>query len=263
MSRILILIFLFSTVAFADTDWRSTLSPATPGKIPMPRPFVATYGFGWAGFTAGRADATFSRQSGSRLRLEVKGGTTGIVRVLWHMDAQHTSIANASTLLPVSMRQEEIYSGETLKTELNFTGNAVTGTIRKTSADKTSLRQVHYVFPALRDMHTALLFVGSQKLEPGQTFNFVVYPATSPFLVTAHVVGKEKVEVPAGNYNSTRVDLRLWKITKDFHLEPPPKCKHAIVWVSDDADRLPLKAEADVFIGSVWGELEKVRFLKP
>jgi len=263
ISGLVVLLFLITGVVYGASDWSGSLSPVMPGSFPPPRPLVATYSFGWAGFTAGRADAAFSRMSGDRLRVEVKGGTTGFVRVLWRMDALHLAVADVATLLPSMMSQEEDYRGETRKTGLVFTGSAVTGTVAKTTVAKSLSWQVHFKYPALRDMHCALLYLRSQKLEPGSVYNLTVYPATSPFLVTARVIGKEKVEVPAGEFDSIRVDLRLWKITGDLRLETAPKCKHAVVWVSDDADRIPLKAQADVFIGSVWGQLEEVKHLKP
>ena len=41
-------------------------------------------------------------------------------------------------------------------------------------------------------------------------------------------------------------------------LEPHGKFKHATGWLSDDADRLPLRMNAQIFVGSVWVELQKV-----
>ena len=261
MHRAVLILLLFAGVAFAEGDWRQNLTPVEPGKFQAPRPFVATYSFGWSGFTAGRADTTFSRSGDDRLRLEVRGGTTGIVRTLWRLDASHIALADAATLMPVSVKQVETYRAQTLKLGLEFDGAGVTRSFVKLPLEKPK-KPAEYKFQNLRDMHCALLFVRSQRLQPGDVYTFVVYPGWSAYLVSARVAGKEKLAVPAGNYNAIKVDLKLWRITGDFHLEPPSKCKHAVVWVSDDADRLPLRAQADVFVGSIWGEMQKVRFLR-
>lgn len=255
-----LLIFLLVSTAFAEGDWRQNLTPASPGKFPPLRPFRAIYSFGWGGFTAARAEAAFTRSPDNQLRMEVKGGTTGFVRVLWRLDATHLAYANASTLLPVSMRQVEIYRGQTLKTNLDFDEEGVTRLFVKQPADKPQ-KPVEYKFPNIRDMCSALMFVRSLRLQTGETYSLVVYPGTSPFLITAKVSGKEKIEVPAGKFTAIKVDLRLWRIGRDYQLDTPAKCKHAVAWVSDDSDRLPLKAQADVFVGSIWGELQKVTFL--
>ena len=257
--RALIFLFLLVDVSFAQSDWRQNLTPSAPGRIPLPRPFRATYNFGWAGFTAARADAVFSRSSGDQLRMDVRGGTTGFVRALWRMDATHIAVADATTLLPVSVRQVENYRSQTLKTNLDFNQESVTRVFMKMPQDKAQTPVV-FKFPNIRDMFCTLFFLRSERLAPGDAYSLAVYPGTSPYLVTARVTGKDVLDLHAGKFNAVKVDVRLWKITRDFRIEPHSKCKHAVVWVSDDADRLPLKAQADVFVGSIWGELQKVSF---
>ena len=45
-----------------------------------------------------------------------------------------------------------------------------------------------------------------------------------------------------------------------MELQPHAKFKRAYIWLSDDPDRLVLRVQADIFVGSVWAELEKVSF---
>jgi hypothetical protein len=44
----------------------------------------------------------------------------------------------------------------------------------------------------------------------------------------------------------------------DMTLVPHGKFKRATAWISDDSDRLPLRMNAQIFVGSVWVELVKV-----
>jgi hypothetical protein len=46
-------------------------------------------------------------------------------------------------------------------------------------------------------------------------------------------------------------------------LAPYPKFKRAYAWISDDADRLLLKVSGEIFVGSVWVELQSVKFAEP
>jgi hypothetical protein len=86
----------------------------------------------------------------------------------------------------------------------------------------------------------------------------VVYPGTAAYLATVTVLGRERIKVPAGSYPAIKVDLRLEKVTGDMKLVPHGKFKHATGWLSDDGDRLPLRMNAQIFVGSVWVELAKV-----
>ena len=49
-------------------------------------------------------------------------------------------------------------------------------------------------------------------------------------------------------------------MSKKYELEPYKKLKRAYAWLSDDRDRMLVKIEADIFVGSVWAELKSVEF---
>ena len=74
------------------------------------------------------------------------------------------------------------------------------------------------------------------------------------------VVGRERITVPPGTYNAIKFDLQLNKIGKTGELEPHRKFRHASAWISDDPDRLLLRLEAQIFVGSVFAELQSVEF---
>ncbi|MFL6589525.1 MAG: DUF3108 domain-containing protein, partial [Chthoniobacterales bacterium] len=62
-----------------------------------------------------------------------------------------------------------------------------------------------------------------------------------------------------GKFNAIKFDLQLNRI-KDGELQPHRKFRRATAWLSDDADRLVLRIEAQVFVGSVFAELQSVDF---
>ena len=67
----------------------------------------------------------------------------------------------------------------------------------------------------------------------------------------------------AGNYKAIKVDLQLKRIGKHIELEPHRKFRRATIWVSDDADRILLRIEAQIFVGTVWAELQSLQFENP
>jgi hypothetical protein len=46
-------------------------------------------------------------------------------------------------------------------------------------------------------------------------------------------------------------------------LEPHKKFRRGTIWVSDDAERLVLRIDAQVFVGTVFAELQSVHFDNP
>jgi hypothetical protein len=217
----------------------------------------ARYGFGWSGFPCATAEIRLSKPGGDRVQLDVTARTTGLARALWKFDATHSSMVDADTLLPIAVRQMENDRGKKILTELSFTPPGVVSKVTETPG--TGMKTRRFNFPHLFDLQSALLYLRSQSLPERNVQRIVVYSATDPYLATVTVLGRERLTVPAGSYNAIKFDLQLNRI-KDGRLLPHRKFRRATAWLSDDQDRLLLKIEAQVFVGSVFCELQAVDF---
>ncbi|MCX6910168.1 MAG: DUF3108 domain-containing protein [Verrucomicrobia bacterium] len=251
-----ILIAFLAASAFA-ADWQKQLSPPQPGTFPALRPMRASYSFGWGVFTAAGATAELSRTN-ELLRLDVKGGTVGVVRGLWRMDADSTALWQPDTLRPVSHVVTEVFQKKTVRLRLDFDAKGVTQT-RTTRSDEAP-RPQRVDFAGIFDMSTAMMWLRSQPLRAGETYRCLTIPDTSAYLTELEIVGREKLDVAGKSRDAIKVLLRAREVNGQLELVPSKRFKQAWVWLSDDSDRLLLRAKADVFIGSVWMELEKVQF---
>jgi hypothetical protein len=251
---------LLLAAAARAADWQATLTPLQPGPFPPLRPLHATYRFGWSAMHAATADFDFSQTKDGPLKLEVKARSEGVVRKLWKMDAAHTALCDAATLLPISMRQKETYRDETLTTSLDFDAGGVSRLRESDPPGKSPPKTKRFKYAGLFDLHSALLFVRSQPLSNGDVVRIVVYPAVDPYLAEIEVLGRERIEVAKKKYDAVKLGLKLREITKKLELKPHAKFKKGTAWLSDDRDRLLLKIQAEVFVGKVWTELESVKF---
>jgi hypothetical protein len=248
---------LLAATAFAGT-WRDQLSPPQPGPFPLPRPLHISYKFGWGYIPAGAAEAEMSLTDAGLLRVAAKGGTTGAVRTLWRLDAEGTSLCRPATLQPLTGTQREVYSNETVEAKFEFDAEGVTRTRVKKSEAVAKTKRVPV--PGLFSMPAAFLWVRSQRLQTGDTYRCAVYPQSSVYLAEMKVIGREKCEAAKKTYDAIKVALRVQVMNRKQEMEPHKKFKQALVWFSDDSDRVLLKMTADVFVGSVWMELDKVEF---
>jgi len=240
-------------------DWRDTLTSPQPGKFAPFRPQKAVYRFGWGGITAAQATFDFSKAHGE-YQLDMNTQTTGFVRTLWKMDSRHTANCNATTFRPIRLQQTEIYKSETETTKTEFSPEGARRTTQVTPSKEPPDKEHKFKCPNVFDLLSALLFVRSQPLLQGDKYRMVVFPSKAGYLTDIEVIGREKLKVPAGNYNAIKCQVRLQGITKHMELEPHRKFKRAFAWVSDDRDRVLLKIEAEIFVGSVWTELQSVEF---
>ena len=176
------------------------------------------------------------------------------------MDASYRGVADVETLRPIESKQTETYRKKKLVTELAFTNTGVIRTRTDIPATGKTSIPVPFNFPGLFDLHGAGLYLRSQPLTDHSVYRIVVYPATSAYLTTVTVLAHEHVSVRAGSYNAIKIDLQLKRIGKKMELQPHKKFRRATIWISDDENRIPLRIEAQIFVGTVFAELQSMRF---
>jgi hypothetical protein len=266
LTRPRILQVIFAFLAFCSSslaaNWEATLSKDPAGNFPELRPLRASYRFGWSGFTAATGDIHFTKPSEDKFQLDGTGRTIGLVRALWKLDANYQAAASADTLRPIEAKQTENYRSKKIATHLTFTNNGVTRT-RTEGKGVAQAKTRQFNLPDLFDLFSAMLYLRSQPLKDHSVYRVVAYPATNAYLATVTVIGREKISVPAGSYSAIKLDLQLKRIGKHRELEPHRKFRRATIWVSDDAERLLVRIEAQIFVGTVFAELQSVRFDNP
>jgi hypothetical protein len=245
-------------------DWWGRINAGAPGDFPPPRPFQSNYVVSWEGIEAARFESRCS-VTGNEISTTVKARTTSAARALWKFDATHVSVVDRRTLRPLHLEQTEDVRGSHTFDRVDFTPLAAIRTSVAPAKDgappKAQIRR--YDFPALYDMESAFLYMRSLPLAVGESRTVALMTSGSPYLATIKVQSHERVQVAAGDFPAYEYEVTLQKINKSGALEPRKGFKSARAWVSDDANRLILKAEADVFIGSVTAELESLTFQDP
>lgn len=256
--------FMALPAAFAapQPDWRATVTPHTPGAFPVPRSIKAQYRFGWSGIAAATARVGLLKD-GNRLELTGTGGTTGLARRLWPYDVRHRAGVDASSLRPLTVEETEELRRKKVTTTLKFRPEGVTSDRAERRAEGVKEKTRQFEFSNVQSVGSALLFLRSQSLNDGAVYRVVVYPATSAYLVTVVVMGRESLTVRAGAFDAVRLKVVMSKVGKDGRLEPHKKFREATVWLSNDKNRVVLRIEAQVFIGKVFAELDRIETPDP
>lgn len=243
-------------------NWEETVTAGPPGSFPELRSLRANYRFAWSGITAGESEIRFSKDGSDRYLTETTAKSVGLARKLWKFDAKHSARSDATTLRPIEMHQIDTVRPKKTTTDLKFGPDGVISTrhIAQPSGEMGPPRIRQFKSPNIFDLQTAILYLRSQPLKEGDVHRIVVFPTRSAYLATVTVVGREKVSVPAGNYEAIKLDLQLRKVGKNRELEPHRKYRRGAIWISNDSDRLFLRAETQIFIGAVTAELKSVQF---
>jgi hypothetical protein len=264
VNRTLVVVHLAAialSVCGAAEPWSDRIGPETPGPFPLVRPFSGEFRFGWSDIEAASAKARLWC-SGDQIIVEVEGGTNGLARVLWQLDAKHRAVILKEGLKPVEFEQVEKYAKKKVQIEAVFKPDGLWRLRAVTPDPKNVPRWRKIKIEPVRDIVSAMLFIRSQPLNNGDKIGLVAFPGDAPFLVEVVVVKHEQIRISGSLRKVIRLDFQIQRIdlkNKD-RLTPHGKFKSGTVWISDDENRVPLRAEVDIFIGYVFGELESIHF---
>lgn len=250
----LALAFLCAPLAAAPA-WQAELTPATPGAFPKPVPGVLDFTLSWKGMIdAGKLRIEFAPAGAAKPGAYVVRSSAvslGAAAALFPYRSDFWSEIHPATLRPRHFHSVETDRKETVTTTNEYSPGKVacheTSLLLKTGTTTTKDRT--FVFAPLFDMFSAMLFVRSQKLDAGDVISQVVHPFDNPYLLRVKVVGRE---VHNGR-NAIRLSVGMRKIDRrTLELLPYKKLKgEATLWLSDDADRVPIEFRAAAFIGDV------------
>jgi hypothetical protein len=168
---------------------------------------------------------------------------------------------NSETMRPISLNQTEVYRSESEKTKVDYTDTAV-ARLRESKPVHGTPRVKTFEYPHVEDLQSAFHLLRSQRLANGDVYNVVVYPSVDPYLAQVEVLGRPQLKVAGSKRATIKLNLQLWRISKDLTLDPHGKFKRAAIFLSDDADRMLLRVEGELTVGSVWCELDKLEFKK-
>lgn len=242
--------------AAAPAAWQEDVLALNPGGFPPPpAELSARYVFGWSGIEAAGASVHLGRRDGELWQCEVRGGTTGLARSLWKLDADYTANVDEAGWRSLSTRLVENYRHHRVEQEFEFHADGVREWRKNTKPGAGPAKWREFKAPGLRDMAAALLLARSQPLRTGDALSLAVFPGEGMYLVRAKVEGREKLRWHDRERDVIRLSLEIDAIKKDGATEPHRKFQRGTVWVSDDDIRLPLRVEVKVFIGYVFAEL--------
>jgi hypothetical protein len=231
--------------------------------FPAPPEFTARYAFGWEGLTAAEAKVDLRRRAGGGWQAEVRGGTTGMVRSLWKLDAEYSARVAENNWISRSALLTEIYRSYRVSEEMDFRPGGVRSKRRSTKKGATPADWQNFYVAGLRDMAAAVLLARSHDLATGDSLSLAVFPGEWMYLVRIKVEGRETLLWQGEERKVIRLGLQIDWIDKDYSLKPHKKFQRGRVWVSNDDVRLPLRVEVKVFVGSVFAELIELETLQP
>lgn len=240
-------------------DWREDVARLGAGTFPPPPDLTARYVFGWSGIEAAEAEVKLRQHSGGAFSGSVTGGTKGMARSLYKLDADYRTSVNVPDYRSSSFSLTERYRTYRVDEKAEFRPGGVRAWRESNKRGAKPPKWKNFYVPGLRDMAGAVLLARSQPLRDGDRLSLAVFPGDWMYLARLRVEGREKLRWRGEDKKAIRVALEIDRIEKDYSLSPHKKFHHGTIWVSDDDLRIVLRIEVKVFVGHVFAELAEVK----
>jgi hypothetical protein len=105
----------------------------------------------------------------------------------------------------------------------------------------------------VQDLVSAFARLRLARLEPGERYEIPVASGSQQFTLVAEVAGREIVEIPAGTFRCVKLRIRTG-------LQGPFSSKRdAMLWLSDDARHVLVRASAEFAVGGIVATLKSHR----
>lgn len=254
--RSLALPLLFSgPLVDAAPAWQAELTPPAPGAFPKPLPGVLDLEVRWNGMIrAGIVRLEFSPPDATKVDTYVirsAACSQGAGAVLFPYQTHFWSELAPTSLRPRFFHAVETDERETVTTTVrHFPDRVESREVNMAlKTGKSKLTERVFTYSPVFDIFSAMLHVRSQKLDAGDQIVLVIHPFDNPYLLRVKVRGRE---IHNGR-KTIRLTLGMRKIDRDrLELKPYKKLKQdATLWLSDDADRIPIELRAAAFIGEI------------
>lgn len=238
----------------ALADWKDEVTPAKlgPQKNLVPQEFE--YRLSWKGMVdAGKLTFTFGQpdpKNPADYVTRINGGSSGLASKLYHSKVSFISRLDPATLRPRVAIGVQDEGDEVNSTRTTWAGTLVTSeqTITIAKNGKSGTVKSDFRFTPVHDLVSAMLHVRSQKLDDGDKLVLPLMPFNKPYLMRVEVLGREQFS----GRPTIKLSMGLQKIDPaTMTLLPYKKLKSATMWLSDDANRIPVELRSEVFIGDV------------
>jgi hypothetical protein len=202
---------------------------------------------GEAAFAVGEPGVVDDRDA---LVVSSRMSSTGVFRAIKVVDDELTSTIDAATGLPYKFAADVVFGSRTYHADGVFHGGQVDLEWHRGDG---KLRHSHHDFGDItaHDAHTAMAAMRIWDGEPGAQRRLFIVGGRRLWRTDVTWVGRETIGTELGNQNAIRLDGISVRVDHKRRVHRTAKARTFTVWMSDDADRVPLRVTAMTELGEV------------
>lgn len=214
-----------------------------------------TYNISWSNvISAGTAtlEVQHDRTADGRdaFRFVSTARSSGIVDTFYRVDDRIQSLVVARGMLPLVYEMKQRHGKRKKERELIFDHDGGTVTYRR-----DGFQEVVQVPEGVQDALSSMYYLRSQEsFTVNGTIVIPVHDAGKTWSVEIQVLGRERITVPAGTFETIKV--KTYPKYEGVFMHKG----EIFIWMTDDARRVPVLMKSTIAIGSIMATLTGMRF---
>jgi len=236
-------------------DVRARVPAYKPGPIPFHDGEQLIYQASWIGIPAAQARIEFHKvQKGSpQWTGEIWIETNPFADLFYKMrDYMREKIADDT------LHTSGVYLVQHEKSRLNYydvTIDRPAQLVTVTKKNRKGTESKKFIASDPWGPISGAMMALTQNLAPGKTYAFDVFSGSQRYVFAFEVEDREKLRLPLGDFDAWRVVPDVWYVS-DGRLRS--QARGTVLWISADRRHLPLRIEAQAFIGYVRADLIRI-----
>jgi len=191
--------------------------------------------------------------AGGRRAVAVKSraATAGAAALVRNIVDEATTVIDADTGRPISVETLVVMGDKRITANATFAGSVATVTYRRTAEAAPQTARIDLGANELHDAHSAMAQLRGWKAAPGTRRTVFVVGGRRLWRIDVTYAGEESIGSAVGNRRAVMFDGTAYRARRDLSIESSRPARTFRVWLSDDADRVPLQVTAQTELGDV------------
>jgi Protein of unknown function (DUF3108) len=228
-----------------------------PASLPFSPGETLTYNVTWSVFPAGQVVATLLRSpenQGTEYEVKTTAESQGFVSLLYKVDDEFHSFFSPHTFCSerITKKISEGRRHKITEIKFNYARKLAILDERDPASPNAHPRHAEHSIPeCVEDVVSAFYYLRAQTLQVGQPLKLAINDGSKTTDVVVEVEGQEQVQTGLGTRAALRVEPRIFGSLY-------PRKGRMLIWLSDDAEHLPLRIRMMLSFGSITGTLASV-----
>jgi len=184
-----------------------------------------------------------------------RAATAGAVAVIAKIVDEATTTIDLATGRPMLLDTFVEQGAKRTEAHATFTGTVADVTYKRSDEEKPHTFKINFGQNPVHDTHSAMAQVRGWRPTPGATRSVFVVGGRRLWRVDVRLAGTETVGSALGNRRAIKFEGQSFRAKPNFEIEANRPARTFTVWLSDDADRVPLKVLAHTELGDVTVDL--------